>query len=218
MIIASNCVALCIEYWKLQRACHFSFSWGSNSWVPVISWNIYDDVPAATVAANSEPNTHTDATVAQLNAPSQDPVSTAITASATKGASDVKSETDQHDEVAVTHLLYIVVPLVVGYSVYSYLYLLHKSYYSWIIKSLVGFVYAFGFILMTPQVGPIHPLPYYKLSNSINVCVDIYKLQAQVSGAHAVEGDGVQEPQHLHRRPVRLHREDAHHAPPRLSP
>ena len=32
------------------------------------------------------------------------------------------------------------------------LFLQHKSFYSWIISSLVGFVYTFGFILMTPQL------------------------------------------------------------------
>jgi phosphate/sulfate permease len=43
-------------------------------------------------------------------------------------------------------------PLMLGYSFYSLYNRAHKSFYSWVISSLVGFVYAFGFVLMTPQL------------------------------------------------------------------
>ncbi len=39
-----------------------------------------------------------------------------------------------------------------GYSIYTLYYNKHKSWYSWILNSLVGAVYTFGFILMCPQV------------------------------------------------------------------
>jgi len=42
--------------------------------------------------------------------------------------------------------------LVLGYSMYSLIYEDHKSWYSWILSSLVGTVYTFGFIMMTPQL------------------------------------------------------------------
>ncbi len=35
---------------------------------------------------------------------------------------------------------------------YSLMYEQHKSFYSWAISSLAGFIYAFGFILMVPQL------------------------------------------------------------------
>jgi Cleft lip and palate transmembrane protein 1 (CLPTM1) len=54
----------------------------------------------------------------------------------------------RYDEVATSHLMHLVVPLVVGYAAYSLLYRTHKSWYSWVLNSLVGFVYAFGFINM----------------------------------------------------------------------
>jgi hypothetical protein len=37
-------------------------------------------------------------------------------------------------------------------SIYALYYETHKSWYSWVLGSLVGAVYMFGFILMCPQV------------------------------------------------------------------
>lgn len=63
-----------------------------------------------------------------------------------------KSVTKEYDEIATAHLMYIVLPLMVGYAMYSLLQQQHKGWYSWILTSLVGFVYMFGFINMTPQL------------------------------------------------------------------
>ena len=60
--------------------------------------------------------------------------------------------THDADVIVTSHLLHIVIPLILGYSAYSLLYIPQKSFYSWIINSLVGFVYSFGFILMVPQL------------------------------------------------------------------
>ena len=38
------------------------------------------------------------------------------------------------------------------YSVYALIYQTHKSWYSWVVNSLVGAVYMFGFIRMCPQL------------------------------------------------------------------
>lgn len=62
------------------------------------------------------------------------------------------SKTDQYDAEAMRYLAYALYPLVGGYAVYSLLYQTHKSWYSWILNSLVGAVYTFGFILMCPQL------------------------------------------------------------------
>ena len=64
----------------------------------------------------------------------------------------VKSQTREHDNVAVKHLTIAAIPVLIGYAVWSLKYREHKSWYSWILRSLVGFVYTFGFISMTPQL------------------------------------------------------------------
>lgn len=46
----------------------------------------------------------------------------------------------------------MIYPLVIIYAAYSLIYETHKSWYSWILSSLVGFIYTFGFIMMTPQL------------------------------------------------------------------
>lgn len=61
------------------------------------------------------------------------------------------------------YLGYVLYPCIVGYCIYSLLYDTHRSWYSWILSSLVGAVYTFGtyynmshhsigFITMTPQL------------------------------------------------------------------
>uniref|UniRef100_A0A7S0ITG2 Cleft lip and palate transmembrane 1 n=1 Tax=Calcidiscus leptoporus TaxID=127549 RepID=A0A7S0ITG2_9EUKA len=62
------------------------------------------------------------------------------------------SETKVHDEEAMRYLSCVMYPLVVGYSLYSLSYEAHKSWYSWLLGSIVGCVYTFGFIMMTPQL------------------------------------------------------------------
>lgn len=63
-----------------------------------------------------------------------------------------KSKTKEYDEIATSHLLFITMPLVAGYGMYSLLKQKHKGWYSWILNTLVGFIYMFGFVMMTPQL------------------------------------------------------------------
>jgi len=63
-----------------------------------------------------------------------------------------KSKTKEYDELAMRYLSYLLFPLVLGYAVYSLYYETHRSVYSFIISTLVGCVYTFGFIMMTPQL------------------------------------------------------------------
>jgi hypothetical protein len=69
-----------------------------------------------------------------------------------KDAGYVQSRTKEYDDMAFRHLSLVLYPLVLGYATYSLVHSQHKSWYSWVISSLTGFVYAFGFILMTPQL------------------------------------------------------------------
>lgn len=61
-------------------------------------------------------------------------------------------KTKEYDEQAMKYLGYVMYPLVGCYALYSLKYDEHKSWYSWVIGSLVGAVYAFGFLMMVPQI------------------------------------------------------------------
>jgi hypothetical protein len=63
-----------------------------------------------------------------------------------------ESSTSVYDRLAFRYLSWVAFPLLVGYSGYSLLYNEHRSWYSFVLSTLVGFVYAFGFIAMTPQL------------------------------------------------------------------
>lgn len=62
------------------------------------------------------------------------------------------SKTRRFDELAMKYLSWALFPLVAGYGVYTLVYEEHKGWYSWILSTLTGAVYTFGFIMMTPQL------------------------------------------------------------------
>ena len=66
--------------------------------------------------------------------------------------SELGKATDAHDKLAFKYLGIATFPLVIAYSIYSLIYEKHKSWYSWVLGTAVGFVYTFGFIGMTPQL------------------------------------------------------------------
>ena len=66
--------------------------------------------------------------------------------------SDTEQKTKEYDEIAFKWLYIIAVPLLGGYAIYSLVYESHKSWYSFIIETLVGSVYAYGFLMMVPSL------------------------------------------------------------------
>jgi len=62
------------------------------------------------------------------------------------------SETREYDDKAMYYVSYVLYPLILGYASYSLVHISHKSWYSWVLASLVGAVYTFGFVMMTPQL------------------------------------------------------------------
>ncbi|KAM7420445.1 hypothetical protein PAMA_014931 [Pampus argenteus] len=67
-------------------------------------------------------------------------------------------KTVEYDTQASTYLSYLVYPLCISGAIFSLAYLRQKSYYSWMINSLVTGVYAFGFLSMAPQLFINHKL------------------------------------------------------------
>ncbi|KAL9611255.1 MAG: hypothetical protein Q9167_004081 [Letrouitia subvulpina] len=66
--------------------------------------------------------------------------------------SETEEKTKEYDEIAFRYLYIIAVPLLAAYAVYSLLYETHKSWYSFVITTLVGSVYAYGFLMMVPSL------------------------------------------------------------------
>ncbi|KAL2871343.1 CLPTM1 family protein [Aspergillus lucknowensis] len=65
---------------------------------------------------------------------------------------DTEQKTKEYDEIAFRYLYIVAVPLLGAYAVYSLMYNSHKSWYSYIIETLVGSVYAYGFLMMVPSL------------------------------------------------------------------
>lgn len=66
--------------------------------------------------------------------------------------SETEKKTNEYDAIAFKYMYYIAVPLLGAYAVYSLMYDTHKSWYSFIITTLVGSVYAYGFLMMVPSL------------------------------------------------------------------
>ncbi|XP_041759686.1 cleft lip and palate transmembrane protein 1-like protein [Coregonus clupeaformis] len=60
--------------------------------------------------------------------------------------------TVEYDALAMKYLSYLLYPMCIGGAVYALVFLRYKSWYSWIVNSLVNGVYAFGFLFMLPQL------------------------------------------------------------------
>ena len=67
-------------------------------------------------------------------------------------ASEIEKKTEEYDQIAFKYLYMVAVPLLLAYAAYSLKYDSHKSWYSFIITTLVGSVYAYGFLMMVPSL------------------------------------------------------------------
>jgi hypothetical protein len=66
--------------------------------------------------------------------------------------SETEKKTQEYDQIAFRYMYMVAVPLIGAYAVYSVLYDSHKSWYSFVITTLVGSVYAYGFLMMVPSL------------------------------------------------------------------
>ncbi|KNC76476.1 hypothetical protein SARC_11023 [Sphaeroforma arctica JP610] len=69
-----------------------------------------------------------------------------------------EAETEAADIKATRWMMYLLYPLMAGYAVYSLIYDQHHGWYSWLLNTLTGYFYAFGFIAMMPQLFINHRL------------------------------------------------------------
>lgn len=65
---------------------------------------------------------------------------------------ETEEKTKEYDEIAFRYMYMAAVPLLLAYAAYSLVYETHKSWYSFIITTLVGSVYAYGFLMMVPSL------------------------------------------------------------------
>ncbi|RKF54395.1 Cleft lip and palate transmembrane protein 1 [Erysiphe neolycopersici] len=63
-----------------------------------------------------------------------------------------EEKTKEYDAVAFKYLYMVAIPLLLAYAAYSLAYETHRSWYSFIIATLVGSVYAYGFLMMVPSL------------------------------------------------------------------
>jgi hypothetical protein len=66
--------------------------------------------------------------------------------------SDVEKKTEEYDQIAFKYMYIVAVPLLLAYAGYSVVYDTHKSWYSFVVTTLVGSVYAYGFLMMVPSL------------------------------------------------------------------
>ncbi|KAJ3522875.1 hypothetical protein NM208_g12681 [Fusarium decemcellulare] len=65
---------------------------------------------------------------------------------------ETEEKTKEYDEIAFKYMYIAGVPLLIAYGIYSLMYDSHKSWYSYVITTLVGSVYAYGFLMMIPSL------------------------------------------------------------------
>ncbi|KFA60953.1 hypothetical protein S40285_02788 [Stachybotrys chlorohalonatus IBT 40285] len=65
---------------------------------------------------------------------------------------ETEEKTKEYDEIAFRYMYMAAIPLLIAYGGYSLFYESHKSWYSYIITTLVGSVYTYGFLMMVPSL------------------------------------------------------------------
>ncbi|KAM3506299.1 hypothetical protein MY11210_007601 [Beauveria gryllotalpidicola] len=65
---------------------------------------------------------------------------------------ETEAKTKEYDQIAFKYMYIVAVPLLIAYGIYSLMYETHKSWYSFIITTLVGSVYTYGFLMMVPSL------------------------------------------------------------------
>ncbi|KAL3931461.1 MAG: hypothetical protein SGARI_004201, partial [Bacillariaceae sp.] len=140
LMTVPSAIGVCIALWKCQRAAGLAFVKMSRSdkGKPAAFYNIIPRMLGYELRAT------------RLEAMSKDQNTKKSDGGVT--AHDLQALTIEADRKATSLLGTILLPLVLGYTLYSLVMEEHVSWYSWLITSASSAVYAFGFVLMTPQL------------------------------------------------------------------
>lgn len=106
---------------------------------------------------------------------------------------EIEEETEQYDKEAFYYMSIAAVPLLLGYAVYSLMYEKHKGVYSYIIETLVGSVYAYGFLMMVPQLYINYKYVAFSNNRQAN------SVQTQISFTHARTCFDLQDSRNIYR-------------------
>lgn len=126
--------------------------------------------------------------------------------------SETEVKTEEYDKIAFKYMGYVAVPLLLAYAGYSLKYESHKSWYSFIITTLVGSVYAYGFLMMVCWVCIEQPGSRLLISDLGPSTV--HQLPPQIRRPYERPSHDIQNSRHFHRRSLRLHHQDADTASP----
>ncbi|KAG7344529.1 Cleft lip and palate transmembrane protein 1 (CLPTM1)-domain containing protein [Nitzschia inconspicua] len=144
-----SAIGVLIALWKCQRAAGFAFvplSPEDRKLAPSF-WNIVPRMFGYKLTAKrlqtTSSSSPTDDKASSSSNQNSGPATTKI---------DLQALTIEADRQATSRLGSILLPLVLGYTMYSLVMEERVSWYSWLITSASSAVYAFGFVLMTPQL------------------------------------------------------------------
>jgi Cleft lip and palate transmembrane protein 1 (CLPTM1) len=146
LMTVPSAIGVMIALWKCQRAAGFSF-------VPLTAedrksfpsfWNIVPRIFGYKLTAKRLQVT--------LEVESEDNQKTNVGTRNSSSKRDLQALTIEADRQATSRLGSVLLPLVLVYTIYSLVMEEHISWYSWLITSASSAVYAFGFVLMTPQL------------------------------------------------------------------
>ena len=151
LVTIPSFIAILIQFWKVTKATGLQLKWCRVLGLPVFPCSI----EFTRLRTRSAPNNK-----------SSEGESGSSGSSITDNSSNVAAEKDhvlervtlQADRFAMTHLFTVLIPLALGSVIRSLLFDKHGSWYSFFISSTTGCVYAFGFVLMLPQLFINHKL------------------------------------------------------------
>jgi hypothetical protein len=130
-----------IALWKCQRAAGLAFFKADKS-QPCSWWNRVPRIFGFEIRA----------TRLEINREPSDGASDGDSSAQCKKRNDLQALTIECDKIATEKLSMVLLPLVAGYTLYSFVFEEHTDWYSWLISSASSAVYALGFALMTPQL------------------------------------------------------------------
>ncbi|PVU97070.1 hypothetical protein BB561_000789 [Smittium simulii] len=149
VILISNGIGLAISTWKIFKAVDFKVQRSILFARPVAK---EDNTPK-----DGEKSSLIDQKSDAPGPPADRKVvmklgSSVLTVKEYSSYSQIESDTNKYDKIAFKYLSWVAYPLMFGYIIYSLIYKEFNSWYSFILSVLVGYVYTFGFIAMTPQL------------------------------------------------------------------